>query len=99
MDVAAEVPGRYVELINKSIATAAKTFVEEADGIEVILSTDEEAAEWQKLMGPLMREKFVESASAVTENGGALYDQFVELVKKNTNPMLSIRPVWPLTSN
>jgi len=82
MEVAAEVPGRYVELINKSIATAAKTFVEEVDGIEVILSTDEEAAEWQKLMGPLMREKFVESASAVTENGGALYDQFVELVKK-----------------
>lgn len=80
--VASEVPVRYVELINQSIAAAAKKFIEEDAQIEVVLSTDEEAEEWRKVMSPVMREKFIESASAVTENGGAIYDQFVELVKK-----------------
>lgn len=81
-EVAAEVPGRYVELINDAIATAAKKWIEEDTNVEVIVSTDEEAAEWKKIMGPVMREKYIETASEVTENGGALYDQFVELVEK-----------------
>ncbi len=82
LEVASEVPGRYVELINAAMADAARKFMEEAGDIEVILANDEEAAAWKKVMGPLMREKFIESASAVTPNGGALYDGFVELVKK-----------------
>lgn len=80
--VAAEVPGQYVALINDSMAAAAKKFIEEAGDIEVILATDEEAAAWKAMMGPVMRAKFIESAASVTENGGVLYDQFVELVKK-----------------
>ena len=81
-EVAAEVPGQYVALINDSIAAAAQKFIDDGAETEVILATDEEAAEWKKMMGPIMREKYIETASAVTENGGALYDQFVELVKK-----------------
>lgn len=81
-EVAAEVPGKYVALINESIAAAAERFIAEAGNVEVILSTDEEAAAWKAVMGPLMRKKFVESASAVTDKGGELYDQFVELVRK-----------------
>lgn len=82
-EVAAEIPDRFVELINGAMKTAAEKFVEEGEGMEVILATDEEAARWQEVMGPLMREKFVESASAVTDKGGELYDQFVELVRKH----------------
>ena len=81
-EVAAEVPGKYVELINASIAAAAERFIAEAGDIEVILSTDEEAAAWKAVMSSLMRKKFIESASAVTDKGGELYDQFVELVRK-----------------
>ncbi|WP_158970292.1 TRAP transporter substrate-binding protein [Chachezhania sediminis] len=81
-EVAAEVPGHYVELINAAIAKAAQRFIDEGATTEVILSTDEEAAAWKAKMGPIMREKFIEQASAVTENGGALYDQFVALVSK-----------------
>lgn len=81
-EVAAEVPGRYVELINASMSKAAERFLEEGAETEVILATDEEAAKWQEVMGPLMRSKYIEMASSVTENGGAIYDQFVELVRK-----------------
>ncbi len=81
-EVAAEVPGHYVELINASMAKAAERFIAEAGNIEVILATHEEAAKWQEIMGPLMRSKYIEMASPVTENGGAIYDQFVELVRK-----------------
>jgi len=81
-EVAAEVPGKFVEWINEGIAAAAKRFIAEAGKIEVILATDEEAAAWKAVMGPLMREKFIRSASAVTDKGGELYDQFVELVGK-----------------
>ncbi|OWU83057.1 hypothetical protein ATO6_20760 [Oceanicola sp. 22II-s10i] len=80
--VAAEIPGKYVELINDAMAKAAQRFIDEAGDIEVILATDEEAAAWKEVMGPLMREKFIETASAVTDKGGELYDQFVELVGK-----------------
>lgn len=82
LGVASEVPGKYVDLLNGAMEDAAKKFIDERGEIDVILATDEEAAEWKAMMGPVMRERFIESASAVTENGGALYDQFVELVKK-----------------
>lgn len=81
-DVAEEVPGQFVNLINEAMQNAAKRFIEEGGKTEVVLSTDEEAAEWKKMMAPIMREKFVEAASAVTPNGGQVYDQFVEYVHK-----------------
>lgn len=81
-EVAAEIPGKYVELINDAMAKAAQRFIDEASTTEIILATDEEAEAWKAVMGPLMREKFIETASAVTDKGGELYDQFVALVKK-----------------
>lgn len=83
LQVAAEVPGRYVDLISSEMKDAAQKFIEQEGSVEVILATDDEAAQWKAVMGPVMRKRFVESASAVTQNGGALYDQFVDLVKKH----------------
>ncbi|TNE34960.1 MAG: hypothetical protein EP348_09940, partial [Alphaproteobacteria bacterium] len=83
LDVAAEVPGQYVQLISGAMKKAAEKFLKEKGDIEVILSTDEEAAKWKAMMGPLMRKKYIESVSGVTKNGGEIYDQFVELVHKH----------------
>ncbi|MEX2519605.1 MAG: TRAP transporter substrate-binding protein DctP [Paracoccaceae bacterium] len=82
VQVASEVPAQYVALLSGAMEDAALRFIEERGDIEVILATDEEAAEWKAMMGPVMRERYIESAAAVTENGGELYDQFVTLVKK-----------------
>ncbi|SMF36830.1 TRAP-type C4-dicarboxylate transport system, substrate-binding protein [Tistlia consotensis] len=83
LQVAAEVPGQFAKVVNAAIEKAARRMVEQGGDIQVSVSTDAQAAKWKAAVADTLRGRYIESVSRVTKNGGAIYDQFVALVRKH----------------
>lgn len=70
-------------LVNKDIDTAVDAILAQGDAVELTMLSDEEKKQLTDTVGAELREEYVKTAKAAGyDNAGALYDRYIELVRK-----------------